>query len=249
MHGQTHGDISVAAGPEVSVVIPAFNEEHRIAACLHSLARQDTDRLYEVVLVDNNCTDRTLEVARASMAGLNLRIVHESRQGRGAARKAGFEAARAAILCSADADTRYPRDWLRTLVHALNRPHTVAASTSARIDDLAPWQNLAFNLSQPVAMWCYRLVFGHHCLSGFSFVVLRSVYEAAGGFDAELNADEDADLSRRVARFGTIRLVMHPVTMSGRRFRHGLLSGALTYLRLALNYQVKRTSARLSDIR
>jgi len=201
------------------------------------------------VLVDNNSTDATVEVARVAAVGLDLRVVQESQQGRGAARRAGFRAARGGILFSADADTTYPQDWLETLLRAVEQTSAVATTTSARIRDLAPLQNLLFNLAQPLAMYCFRLVFGHHCLSGFSFAIERTVYEASGGFDAELNADEDADLSRRVARFGAIRLVLKPVTMSCRRFRRGLIPGLFAYVRMTLDYRFRRRTARLSDVR
>ncbi|HEY1296856.1 MAG TPA: glycosyltransferase [Chloroflexota bacterium] len=235
--------------PELSIVIPAYNEAHSIGACLRSVARQDIDQSYEVVLVDNHCTDETVAVAQAAVADLDLRIVHEWRHGRGAARRVGFEAARGRILFSADADAVYPRDWLRTLLTALDKPGIVAASTSARIADLSGWRNLTFNVAQPLAMYSYRLVFGHHCLSGFSFAISRSVYEASGGFDPLLNADEDADLSRRVARLGRIRLLLKPVTMSGRRFRHGLIPGLFAYVRMTLEYRLSRGDTQLTDIR
>jgi hypothetical protein len=98
-------------------------------------------------------------------------------------------------------------------------------------------------------MYGYRVVFGHHCLSGFSFAIKRTIYAASGGFDVSLNADEDADLSRRVARLGTIRLVLNPVTMSGRRFRQGLVPGMCAYLRMALAYRMRPGDTRLADIR
>lgn len=235
--------------PELSIVIPAYNEACSIGACLQSLARQRTDRSYEVVLVDNNSTDATIEAAQAAALGLDLRVVREPRQGRGAARRAGFEAAHGHIVFSADADTLYPTDWLDNLLRSLDQTGVVAASTTARIGDLAGWRNLVFNAAQPLAMYTYRLFFGHHCLSGFSFAIVGSVYAASGGFDPQLNADEDADLSRRVARLGTIRMVRKPVTMSGRRFRHGLLPGMFAYLRMALEYRVRRRDARLTDVR
>src|SRR4051794_22812903 len=94
-----------SASPAVSVIIPAYNEEGFIGACLHSLANQVTDVGYEVVLVDNNCRDQTVECASAAADGLDLRIVRECVQGRGAARRAGFAAARGQILLSGDADT------------------------------------------------------------------------------------------------------------------------------------------------
>src|SRR5579859_3794677 len=188
--------------PELSIVVPAFNEERCIGACIRSLAGQEIDRTYEVILVDNNSTDDTVAVARAAANGLNLRVVHEARQGRGSARRAGFDVAAGQIVFSADADTIYPARWLRSLLDPLANGEVVAATSTARIDDLSGWRNSVFNITQPVAMWCYRLALGHHCLSGFSFAIRREVYRASGGFDPELNAEEDADLSRRVARLG-----------------------------------------------
>jgi glycosyltransferase involved in cell wall biosynthesis len=237
------------APPRLSIVIPAFNEETRIGACLQSLAHQAIDASYEVVLVDNNSTDATVRVAREAAANLQLRIVHESRQGRGPARRAGFEHASGVLVFSADADAIYPPNWLKTLLDALADGHAVAAATTARIDDLDPWRNLVFNVAQPAAMWCYRAARGHHCLSGFSFVVQREVYQASGGFDSDLNANEDDDLSRKVARLGRIRLVMAPVTFSGRRFKHGLRRGLLEYVQMVWQFRSGRSSATLSDIR
>jgi glycosyltransferase involved in cell wall biosynthesis len=235
--------------PELSVIIPALNEAAYIADCLNSLLDQRTETPFEVVLVDNNCTDDTVRLAATFGDRLDLRIVPESQPGRGAARRAGFASARGSIVVSADADTRYPADWLETLHSAVSQPGTVAATTTARVDDLSWWANWLFNLSQPLAMLGSLLVNGYPCLSGFSFAIRRAVYEAAGGFDADLNANEDADLSRRVARIGPMRLVFKPVTFSGRRFRHGLVRGAAEYVRLFWENRWQRRSAYLSDVR
>ena len=236
-------------GPKLSIVIPVYNEERAIDACLKSMASQDVEQPYEVVLVDNGCTDQTITVARAASSRFDLRIVNEPRHGRGAARRSGFLVARGEIIFSADADTVYPPTWMSQLLRALEEQDVVAATTTAKFEDLAAWQNYLLNIGQPLAMWLYRVVVGHHCLSGFSFAVRRAAYQTAGGFDAELNADEDADLSRRIARLGRIRLIHTPVTMSGRRFSRGLIAGAFAYLRLYWQYRFGRTRASLSDVR
>ena len=233
----------------MSIVIPAYNEACSIAACLQSLARQRTDQNYEVLLVDNNSTDATVETAHAAASRLDFHVVPEPRQGRGAARGTGFNTARGDIIFSADADTVYPPDWIETLLRSLQQPGVVAATTTARTMDLSGWRNLLFNVAQPLAMYGYRVVFGHHCLSGFSFAIKHPIYAASGGFNVELNADEDADLSRRVARLGKIHLVLNPVTMSGRRFRQGLVPGMFAYLRMTLAYRIRPADAHLADIR
>lgn len=104
VEGDTEAFTDMAAAgppPELSIVVPAYNEEQRIGACIRSLVHQETDRTYEVILVDNHSTDATLAVARVAAAGRHLRVVHESRHGRGAARRAGFEAALGQVVLSA----------------------------------------------------------------------------------------------------------------------------------------------------
>ena len=47
----------------ISIVIPAYNEEKRIEACLKNIVTQ-IEKPFEVIVVDNNCTDKTAEIAR-----------------------------------------------------------------------------------------------------------------------------------------------------------------------------------------
>lgn len=238
-----------SAPPFISVIVPAFNEEACIGACLRSLANQAVDLAYEVVLVDNNCRDSTIERAREASKGLELRIVRECVQGRGAARRSGFAAARGHLLFSADADTVYPVNWLASFATALTTSGADAVTGSCRVDDLGSLRNALFNLAVPWTMRLYRLIFGHYWLSGYSFAIRRNTYLASGGFDPALNAEEDLDLSFRVSRIGRISFVDLPVTFSGRRFKQSLLRGSTEYLTLMVNYRWRRAHARLSDVR
>jgi len=94
--------------PEISVVIPAYNEEKQLPLCLGSLTKQRCVFPYEIIVVDNASTDRTAEIAEE----FGVRVIHEPRKGVSAARQAGFEAARAEIIASTDADCIVPSDWL-----------------------------------------------------------------------------------------------------------------------------------------
>ncbi len=91
----------------ISVVIPAYNEEKNIAACLKSLMKQDI-AADEIIVVDNNSTDRTAEIARS----LGARVVEASQKGIAQARNAGFDAATSDIIARTDADSCVPRDWI-----------------------------------------------------------------------------------------------------------------------------------------
>lgn len=217
--------------PQVSVVIPAYNEEKYIENSLVSLlqSEQKTHINYEVILVDNNSSDQTAKIAQKFSKGMNLRIIKENRQGRGVARARGFEEARGEIILSADADTIFYKGWIETLALAI-KGNVVAATTSCKILDCSLLTNALFNFMQPKSAFLYRLFSGHYWLAGFSFGISKSVYKASGGFDIGLQAQEDLDLSFRVARLGKIKFINKPVIFSGRRFKKGLSAGLYEYV-------------------
>jgi glycosyltransferase involved in cell wall biosynthesis len=91
-----------------SIVVPCYNEADYVGDTLASLGDQTFGGQYEVVVVDNNCTDATADIARAHGA----RVVTESNRGVCWARQRGTTESTGAVVISADADTRYAPDWL-----------------------------------------------------------------------------------------------------------------------------------------
>jgi glycosyltransferase involved in cell wall biosynthesis len=92
----------------VSLVIPAYNEEHQLALCLDAIARQ-TVRPFEVLVVDNNSTDQTAAIARRYPF---VTLLSEARQGPVFARNAGFNAARGEIIGRIDVDSHIAPNWI-----------------------------------------------------------------------------------------------------------------------------------------
>ena len=98
--------------PRISVVIPALNEAANLR---HVLARIPYE--YEVVVVDGHSTDGTIDVARAHRT--DVRIVHQSRKGKGNALACGFAAATGDILVMLDADGSARPEEIPAFVEAL----------------------------------------------------------------------------------------------------------------------------------
>lgn len=98
-------------GLSLSVVVPCYNEEEGIARTLADMP----SIVDEVVVVDNNCTDRTAEVARS----FGARVVRETKQGYGAAHKRGFRVATGDVIITMDGDGTYPRSFIPVLVDVL----------------------------------------------------------------------------------------------------------------------------------
>ena len=98
-------------GLKISVVIPCYNEEDGVRITIGQLPKV----VDEIVVVDNNSTDRTAEVARS----LGARVVPEKRKGYGAAYQAGLPAATGDVIVTLDGDGTYPADQIPELVDYL----------------------------------------------------------------------------------------------------------------------------------
>ncbi len=118
-----------AQKPYLSVVVPAFNEEQRIGTTLEQICEYLSRQPYswEIVLVDDGSQDKTVAVARQSMAGRSLHTVsHESNQGKGAAIKHGMVAARGQVRLFSDADLSTPIEEVSRLLQALEEGYDIA---------------------------------------------------------------------------------------------------------------------------
>jgi glycosyltransferase involved in cell wall biosynthesis len=98
-------------GLSVSVVIPCYNEEEGVRYTIDSLP----DLVDEIVVVDNNSSDRTAEVAKE----LGARVVFEKRKGYGAAYKAGLPAVTKDVTVTLDGDGTYPSEQIAELIDHL----------------------------------------------------------------------------------------------------------------------------------
>lgn len=107
----------------ISVIIPAHNEERLIGRCLWSLKFQKKSEPYEIIVVNNNSTDKTTQIIKA----LKIKMINETIPGPGPARNAGAKAARGSILAFTDADSIPPPNWLNHIYKAFKaNPNIVA---------------------------------------------------------------------------------------------------------------------------
>lgn len=96
----------------ISLVLPCYNEERGLVEVFRDLDRNIVD---EVIAVDNNSTDHTAEIARR----FGAKVIRETKQGYGAAYKAGLRAATGDIIVTMDADGTYPRNFIPILLDVM----------------------------------------------------------------------------------------------------------------------------------
>lgn len=91
-----------------SFIIPALNEEENIKKIVGSIYAQ-SEPAYEVIVVDNGSTDKTVDVARK----IGAKVVREKKKGASFARNKGARVAKGNILCFVDADQILTPNWIR----------------------------------------------------------------------------------------------------------------------------------------
>lgn len=108
--GEIHNNIQrlYSDNPDVTIIIPAYNEENNILRTIASLSKTITQQKIEILVVNNNSTDRTQELIERS--GVNC--FFEARQGVKHARNSGLRNAKGRIILNADADSVYSPFWV-----------------------------------------------------------------------------------------------------------------------------------------
>ena len=186
--------------PIVSFVIPVLNGERYIARCLSSIRSLHFPKdAYEVIVLDNGSTDRTLQVVRE--LGFDCHTVprvHVS-----ALRNRGVAMARGTYVAFVDADVEVAPDWLQHGLAALQEQQVVACGCFPRVPPEATWVQRTWDIHQcgksqnsapyPVA-W----------LPSMNLIVRRDEFLAIGGFNEQLETTEDVDLCYRLGQRGTV---------------------------------------------
>lgn len=208
---------------DISVVIPCFNGAGVVGQQLAALAAQDGAPPFEIVFVDDDSTDETLEVVRTYRARLcELRIVPlEQRSGAAHARNVGVEQARGRCLLFCDADDVVDPRWVAALSAALVEHDMVAGAMEyarlnppATADAVGDRQASGLLVGEPAFL---------PFAGGGNLGVRREVLQAIGGFDAAMPALEDTDLCFR-AQLAGFDLVFEPRAVVHVRLRTSLRS-------------------------
>ena len=144
----------------LSVVIPAYNEAENIEDVIASIPVSQLSDLgwsTEILVVDNNSSDGTGELARACGA----RVVFQPEKGYGNAYKAGFAAAEGEIIASGDADKTYPFDHLPELLAELESSGADFLTTDRlHSANLGAMKHSHFWANHALSFFS-RLLFGH----------------------------------------------------------------------------------------
>jgi glycosyltransferase involved in cell wall biosynthesis len=234
-------------GMLLSFVVPAYNEEAYLGACLESILNQTRglEHLTEIIVVNNASTDRTREIA---LSYPRVRLVDELRKGLPYARQAGFLASTGSLIANVDADSRLTPGWVE-MVLATFRDHEATEGRSTPLVslsgplvyyDLTSRQRRLVNVFYMIAWLTYAtnkyILRVGSMVQGGNFVLSRAALEAIGGYDTSITFyGEDTDIARRLHAIGKVLFTFDlKMLSSARRLKHeGMLTIAFRY---GLNY-------------
>ena len=219
---------------EISVIVPALNEEKFIEKSLKSLKSQQFDGEYEIIVADGDSEDRTIEIAKKYAD----RVLICPERSPGKQRNYAFQHAKGNIIAFLDSDTVADPFWLQSIKDSLSDGKTIAAiGTLLPLEKDKEYMYKVVNVIQRGLVKMKTPMFW-----GASCAFTRNIFEKIGGFDEKLSMAEDVDISLRARKEGKIVFNKKMVAYtSTRRIESG--DGWLLYLANGINYFFFRKSA------
>lgn len=202
---------------KISVIIPAFNEEKLIAGTLRSIlaASEAFTRLnweFEMVVCDNNSTDRTAELARSAGANVVFEPINQISR----ARNAGAAAATGDWLIFVDADSHPGHGLFANVAEMIQGGRVLAGGSTIAIKEryaVVMFAVTGWNLLSRLRRWA----------AGSFIFCEASAFREIGGFSTDLFVSEEIDLSKRLQKLARRRgkrmtiLTRHPIVTSVRK--------------------------------
>jgi cellulose synthase/poly-beta-1,6-N-acetylglucosamine synthase-like glycosyltransferase len=182
----------------ISVIVPAYNVDTTIGACLDALRHQTAPREeYEIIVVDDGSTDQTRRIAESR----GVKILTQPNRGAAAARNLGAQNACGDLLLFIDADSVPDARWIEAMV----APFADASIAGASGEKKTRQTNLVARFTQFEYEFKYDRMVAHGSIDFIDSSTAgyrRDVFLSSGGFDTTLMEAEDTELSYRLAERG-----------------------------------------------
>jgi cellulose synthase/poly-beta-1,6-N-acetylglucosamine synthase-like glycosyltransferase/peptidoglycan/xylan/chitin deacetylase (PgdA/CDA1 family) len=197
--------------PDVTVIIPAYNEAAGIEATVRSMAASAYRGRLEIIVVDDGSTDDTAAIA-AGLALPYVRVISQQNSGKPGALNTGIRAAHSQVLVLVDGDTVFEPDTIQRLVAPMQDPDIGAVSGNTKVGNrrgfLGGWQHLEYVMGFNLDRRMYDLLGIMPTVPGAIGAFRRGALLDVGGVSHETLA-EDTDLTMALCRTGQ-RIVYAP---------------------------------------
>jgi poly-beta-1,6 N-acetyl-D-glucosamine synthase len=190
--------------PMISVIVPSYNEEVTIADCIQSLSSLDYPN-YEVIIVDDGSTDKTLEIAK-SLETPKIRVVHQENRGKANALNTGIQLSESEIIVTVDADTTIRRDGLARVAGRFARnPRLGAVAGNIKVEQgsglLNALQSMEYTVGINLIRKAESMLRSVMIVPGPIAAMRREAIQSVGLFSDDTFA-EDFDATMKLSKAG-----------------------------------------------
>ncbi len=197
---------------KISVIVPARNEEAFIAACLHSICRQDyPSNLFQLIVIDDASTDKTYEIASNIIyEGIEVVCIKLSQTENNMAPKkraieTGISVASGELIVCTDADCVAGLNWLKNLAAYYHQSKTIFIAAPVKITSgesiLSKFQALDFLTMQGITGAAVSKKF-HYMCNGANLAYSKKIFHEVRGFEGidSIASGDDMLLMNKMAK-------------------------------------------------
>lgn len=235
---------SIATNPEVSIIIPVYNQYKYTHLCLWAILQHTPDIEYEIIIADDGSKDKTVNIA----ANIQNITYIKNKQNLGFLKNcnAAVKSAKGKYVLLLNNDTQVQKNWLKPLLSLIKQDKSIGIVGSKLVypDKTLQeaggiiWQDATgnnFGRNQDINADEYNYVKEVDYISGASILLSKDLWDELGGFDEEFAPAyyEDTDLAFRVRNRKGLKVVYQPksvvVHFEGKSHGTDLKSGGKAY--------------------
>jgi len=174
--------------PEISIIIPAHNEEKLISKTLSSI-RDSSSKNYEIIVVCDSCSDNTFKISKKyAKKVFNVNFKNTPRS-----RNYGAKVAKGKILIFLDADTTISQNYLKSIKEAVKNGAEYGTGK---------WKSETGSFFGKYWAWGNNYANKRDSTVSGNFFVLKKAFDELNGFDVKMKKGEDTDLGGRLRENG-----------------------------------------------
>lgn len=186
----------------MSVIIPVKNEERRISTCLKAVFASKLSANFEVIVVDNGSTDKTVEIAQS----FGCEVLYAPYATISKLRNIGAERAKGSLFAFVDADIEVSRLWAEVAVSLFEETKSLSCVTGKiEISPVPTWVERTWKLNRTNSSNQHFVSWA----SSMNMIIKKCDFIKINGFNETLVTCEDVDLSYRLRQHGLKILYDH----------------------------------------
>lgn len=193
----------ISESPEVTVIVPVWNEEKSIARMISSLADMKTKYKTEILFINNNSTDRTQDL----LDRCGVKSIFQPIQGISITRQTGLMAAKGKYILSADSDSIYPEGWIDSYADRLKDDSVACVYGSYSFIPPKGTSRFAMSVYESFAEMLFALRRkrrGYLNVMGFNSAFRKDYALEIGGYNLKRTIWEDGWMALQLMKLGKL---------------------------------------------